>query len=65
MLILSRLHLSLIARITSSVQASFILYYVFSQGTKSQISFKKLDVTSVQKLPKFEGFDREFRPMSF
>ena len=39
--------LSLIARITSSVQDSLILQYVFSKGTKSQISLKKLDVTDV------------------
>ena len=37
------IELRLIARITSSVQACFILH-VFSWGTKSQISFKKLDV---------------------
>ena len=36
----------LIARITSSIQASFILY-VFSKDTKPQISFKKVDVTDV------------------
>ena len=43
--------LRLIARITSSVQ-----------GTKPQISLKKLDVTNVLKTSKFEGFDRESRP---
>ena len=57
--------LRLIARITSSVQASFILYDVFSCGTKCQISFKKLDVTDVYKNPKCEGFDRESGPMPF
>ena len=39
--------LRLIARITSSVQASFILQYVLSLGTKSQISLKILDITDV------------------
>ena len=39
--------LRLIGRITSSVQASFILQCVLSLGTRSQISLKELDVTNV------------------
>ena len=35
------LHLRLIARISSSIQASLILQYVFSWGTKPQISLKR------------------------
>ena len=57
--------LRLIVRITSSVQASFILQYVLSKGTKSQILLKKLIVTDVSKTAEFEGFDREFCPRCF
>ena len=42
-----KLILRLIARITSSVQASLILSYVFSWGTIFQISLKRLDVADV------------------
>ena len=56
--------LRLFAKITSSVQASFILY-AFSKGTKPQISLKTLDVTDVLKTSKFEEFDRESRPRPF
>ena len=38
---------------------------MFSLGTKSQISLKKLDITDFFKKTKFEGFDREFRPRPF
>ena len=38
---------------------------MFSKGTKSQISLKKLGVSDVSKTPKFEGFDRESRLRPF
>ena len=52
------------ARITSSVQASSFIIYVFL-GYKVSNFVLKMDVTDVYKNPKFEGFDRESRPTPF
>ena len=48
--------LRLIARITSRVQASFMLQYVFSKGTKPKILLKKLGVTNIKKPQNLKGF---------
>ena len=52
-------------RVTSGVQASFILQYVLSKGTKSQISLKNCMLPMFKKTPKFERFDHESRPRPF
>ena len=63
MLLLRKLDLRLIARITSSVQAPFILY-IFLGYIASNFP-PKFDVTDAKKLHKFEGYDRKSRPRPF